>query len=254
MQRGILVRQQRRGWLVPEVSLQAQYGDPIDYSWDDSVPSNVRDEDDRWQVGLVAELRILEGGAKFAELARRRASERSIMQQYSSARDNVDRGLSDAFDAAAADFPNRELQKVAAERSAENLDVLQTKYSRGTSTLTELLDAQNQAVQASLSSAQATYQYLGTIVNLQRQLTWFENVADENQRANFIAELQSFEPEGTEEPAQKPKLHKQEIYLPERTHHVCQKSCSSYRWRSCAMSVIRCWWFDRTLHRVVSRS
>ena len=195
---GILVRQQRRGWLVPSVSLQAQYGDPIDYEWDDT-PEAFRDEEDRWQVGIFAELKLIEGGAKFAELSRRRADQRSIRQQYALARDNVDRQLSDAFDAAAADFPNRELQNIAAERSAENLEVLQTKYSRGTATLTELLDAQNQSVQASLSSAQATYQYLGTIVNLQRRLTWFESVADADQRGEFLNQLQAFEQQAAQE-------------------------------------------------------
>ena len=57
---------------------------------------------------------------------------------------------------------NIELSAVSEQSARESLDLIRTAYSSGSATLVQVLDAQNNLVQAQLAQANATYNYLIT--------------------------------------------------------------------------------------------
>lgn len=68
---------------------------------------------------------------------------------------------------------NIELSKVAEEAARESLYLRQAAYSSGAATLVELLDAQNNYLQAQSASANAGYNYLLTSMVLQRFIGYY---------------------------------------------------------------------------------
>lgn len=78
---------------------------------------------------------------------------------------------------------NIEISGITLEASEESLDLVQTSYSEGAVTIVQLLDAQNNFLQAKLNKTNATYNYLLAIAELERVVGMFIllNTEEDNQ-------------------------------------------------------------------------
>jgi outer membrane protein TolC len=68
---------------------------------------------------------------------------------------------------------NLELSKISEETAKEALDLTQTSYSNGAVNVVQLLDAQNNYLSAQLARANAIYNYLISILELERNLGYY---------------------------------------------------------------------------------
>ena len=87
---------------------------------------------------------------------------------------------------------NIQLSKVFEETAQEALDLTQTSYENGAVNIVQLLDAQNNYLQAQLASASANYNYLQGAMQLERSLGLFFLLQDEIERKAFIQRFLEF--------------------------------------------------------------
>jgi outer membrane protein TolC len=87
---------------------------------------------------------------------------------------------------------NIQLSKVFEDTAKEALDLTQTSYASGAVNIVQLLDAQNNYLQAQLASANASYNYLQSSMQLERSLGLFFLLQNESEREAFMQRFMEF--------------------------------------------------------------
>jgi len=105
---------------------------------------------------------------------------------------NIEKNINDAVLQLINQISNIQLSKVFEDTAKEALDLTQTSYANGAVNIVQLLDAQNNYLQAQLASANATYNYLQRSMQLERSLGLFFLLQDESERTAFIQRFLEF--------------------------------------------------------------
>ena len=105
---------------------------------------------------------------------------------------NIEKNINDAVLQLINQISNIQLSKVFEDTAKEALDLTQTSYANGAVNIVQLLDAQNNYLQAQLASANATYNYLQSSMQLERSLGLFFLLQDESERTAFIQRFLEF--------------------------------------------------------------
>lgn len=172
-----LTAARRRYWL-PELSLEAFGGRNLERG---GAGTNFEDfgiGDDSWGVTIGATLPVFSGGALKSNLNRSRLSLRQLDRQRAAARQRVEAEVRDAMEAAASSWSAIELTADAARAARENLRLITDAYSKGAVSVTDLIDAQNAALAAELSAAEARYLYLEDVIGVMRAAGDFSLLLD----------------------------------------------------------------------------
>ncbi|WP_299228987.1 TolC family protein [uncultured Psychroserpens sp.] len=105
---------------------------------------------------------------------------------------NIEKNINDAVLELINQISNIQLSKVFEDNAKEALDLTQTSYANGAVNIVQLLDAQNNYLQAQLASANATYNYLQGSMQLERSLGLFFLLQDKTEREAFIQRFLEF--------------------------------------------------------------
>jgi outer membrane protein TolC len=105
---------------------------------------------------------------------------------------NIEKNINEAVLQLINQISNIQLSKVFEETAKEALDLTQTSYASGAVNIVQLLDAQNNYVQAQQASANANYNYLQSAMQLERSLGLFFLLQDDNERNAFVKRFQEF--------------------------------------------------------------
>ena len=213
------LRAARRSRYLPDVAFAAEYG--VDAyeggaGSDDSnaaLPGFTPADDENWQVGLQADLPLLSGGRLAANVDKAVANLSQLSQQRLGLREQLRQRMQNALLSSGASQPSIELAQQAATAAQQNLEIVTDAYSRGTVPVFELLDAQNAALSAEQSAANATYDFLSDLIRVQRAYGRFDYFMTANQRAGFFSRLkQSFEQRSLrQEPSSQPSFQHQSL-------------------------------------------
>ncbi len=168
--RDVLARQ--RAFWAPDVSLQAQYTDSIDASG--LGAGTPLDELDDWSVSVNASWPLLDSGARRSQLSRARLQQQQLMTQRLATEQRVEQRIRAAMYAAQASYVNIDLSERAAVSSRQNLELVSDAYRQGTVSIIDLLDAQNQSLQADLAANNAVQDFLIDIMNYDRAIGSFD--------------------------------------------------------------------------------
>ena len=140
-------------------------------------------DDTIWSVSAVASIPLFEGGARFADLAQaqRRLSQSEIERQALAQR--IEQLIRANIHQLGASYANIGLARASAEAARKNLEVVRDAYGRGALTYLNLLDAQNAALVADLTAANAVYDCLIDFMTVQRSVSRFNilRTPEENQ-------------------------------------------------------------------------
>lgn len=116
--------------------------------------------------------------------------------QLEISRDNVklsiEKNINDAVLELVNQVSNIELSRLFEETAKEALDLTQTSYANGAVNIVQLLDAQNNYLQAQLASANASYNYLLSSMLLERSLGLFFLLEEEAEREAFVQRFLEF--------------------------------------------------------------
>ncbi|MEM7611657.1 MAG: TolC family protein, partial [Pseudomonadota bacterium] len=162
----------RRAFWAPDISVQAQYSDNIDASGLGS--GSAFDSVNDWSVSLNATWPLFDAGARRSQLSRAALQERQLSTQISATVQRIEQNIRAFLLSAQASYANIELSEAGAEASRKNLALVSDAYRQGALSIIDLLDAQNQSLQADLSANNAVHDFLLDIVNLQRATASFD--------------------------------------------------------------------------------
>jgi outer membrane protein len=180
------------GRFLPTVGLQGQYnyefsrsGVGTDFIFGD-LPQNY------YTVGLNVSLPIFNQNKQ--NINKQIASIQK--EQLGISKENIElkieKNVNDSVLELINQISNIQLSKVFEDTAKEALDLTQTSYASGAVNIVQLLDAQNNYLQAQQASANATYNYLQSSMQLERSLGLFFLLQDENERDAFIQRFLEF--------------------------------------------------------------
>lgn len=165
----------QRGHYVPDVSVVAQAGRNIDQS---GLGALTDIEKNSWSVGLQASLSFDLNGQRRATSSRKDLEKRQLQLQQQSTAQRILTLTGQALFNVGSSYPSIELSHASADAATESLELVRNAYAKGRVSISELLDAQNNALSARLQAADAEYAFLQDYVGLMRAAGDFKPLLD----------------------------------------------------------------------------
>lgn len=170
----------KRAYWLPDFSVRAQYNDAIEASGRGA--GTAFDHANDWNVSLNANLPLFAGGSRRVDVSRATLQREQLRLQMAASSQRIEQQIRSALHAAQASYVNIDLSERGAEAARKNLELVSDAYRQGTVTIIDLLDAQNQSLQAELSSNNAVHDFLIDIMNLQRASNAFNFLLDPSEK------------------------------------------------------------------------
>ena len=178
---------QRRAYWLPDVSVGGRYTNNLGQSGLGAGPPAGQDLND-WSVGIQATLPLFSGGLKRANVSRASFELRQLESLRASTQERVEEQIRNQLHAAQAAYQQIDLAVSAAEASRKNFSLVSDAYARGTVTVIELLDAQDTSLTASAAAAESLYNFLITIMSVQRAIGGYDYLLTPEERDALAAE------------------------------------------------------------------
>ena len=119
------------------------------------------------------------------DLAKLRIDRQSLLQR-------IEQRIRIELHAAGSSFAGIRLANDAARAARSNLGLVTDAYSQGTADILTLLDAQNQTLVAELQAANAVYNFLVDLMNVQRGVGRFDFFLNPAEQQAFLERLDRY--------------------------------------------------------------
>ena len=174
------------GRFLPTVALQGQYNRTFSRSGAGSTfPQGVTPLDDNYNVGLNVSIPIFNQNLtninRQTAVIQKEQLEINTKNTELAIATNVRNGVLNLVN----ELTNIELSRVSESTAKEALDLTRTSYSSGAVNIVQLLDAQNNHLNAQLASTNATYNYLITSLLLERYIGHYFLLNSEEENNKF---------------------------------------------------------------------
>ena len=156
-----------RSYYLPTISVQGQIQNTF---WRDFGGANVPAADlldFTWNVGLAASYPLFSGGKKAVDVRSSRIQQRQIRLQLDNIKQQLELAVRARALALMSKATNIHFAKVAGNTAQESYELTLDAYRKGQVSLTQLVDAQSAAFAAQEAQANATYQYLIALFELE---------------------------------------------------------------------------------------
>lgn len=130
-------------------------------------------DDTSWQVGVQAGLPLVTGGANKARRTKAQEELFALQTDSRNAREKLGQRTLSALDSATASWSTISLRQQAAEASVRTQELVQDAYARGSASIIDLLDAQNNALTSELAAVTAVYDFLDDWAEVRRSVAGF---------------------------------------------------------------------------------
>ena len=182
IERNILLNGARR--FIPTVAAQAQYNRTFD-QWGVGVPPPEFALNDNYNVGISLSLPIFDQNRRNIDRQTAIIQKQQLALNQENTALEIERNVKNAVLDMVNQIANIELSQVSEESANESLELMQAAYSSGAATLVQLLDAQNNFLQAQLARANASYNYLLSSLLLERYIGYVFLLHDEEENNAF---------------------------------------------------------------------
>ena len=181
----------KRAFYVPTVNLDAQL-QTFKNGGSPSLASEMGPNSVNWTVAVEASLPIFQGGALRARKTRAEIDLDRFTIDREATRLLIDQRIRSSLHQAGASFAGIELSLEAAEAARENLELVRASYSAGVVGIVRVLDAQTQALSAELEAANAVFDHLIDLMEVQRAVGRFDYFRSPDERGELIRRLEVF--------------------------------------------------------------
>ncbi|MDX1389573.1 MAG: TolC family protein, partial [Acidobacteriota bacterium] len=191
----------RRSYWAPDLSLFADLEQRIHRSGAGStvVPGlPVQTDASIWAVSLVASLPLYAGGARKADVRQTTEELAGLRLRRVDVAQRVEQRIRIALYRISSTFPAIELAREAAAASKRNLELVTDSYARGLVSIIDLLDAQNSALVTEEFAANAEYDFLIDLMDLQRATSRFDFFESSAGRDAWFDRLEAYFEENAE--------------------------------------------------------
>jgi outer membrane protein len=179
----------RRSAFVPDLAIVSNGSSALSRAGAGSATVAGAPDDESWSISLQATLPLFTGRKRAAELSQARHELRASEADRAAATDSVEARARIALQRSAGSFPAIALSREAAAAANENLASVTDAYARGAVSVTELIDAQDAALDAGLAAADAKFGFLIDFVGVLRALSEFEVLLDPPSREAWLEEV-----------------------------------------------------------------
>jgi len=186
----------RRALWSPTLAFQ---GNVTNELYDAGKGSGEPFDERNWTLGLNLNFPLFSGGAKLA--ARRGAEEvmEQLLLERKALAERIEQRIRSAAHLTGASFAGIKLSADAAVAANRNLELVKDAYGRGTVDILGLLDAQNAAVLAEEGAANAVYDFLVDLMEVERSIGKFYFRGTQEQRDAWFARLEEYYEDSTGE-------------------------------------------------------
>lgn len=182
---------QKRAYWLPDFSIEGGYGSNISQSGTGAGPISGENLSD-WNVGVQASLPLFSGGLRKANLSRANLELRQLEALRSSIAERVEENIRRQLHFAQAAYARIDLTQAAAIASQKNFDLVADAYARGTVSVIDLLDAQEISLTANAASSDSLYNFLITIMDLQRAVGGYDFLLPPDRRDAIADEIRRY--------------------------------------------------------------
>ena len=177
------------GRFLPTLALQGQYNKNFN-QWGTGVNPNALTEN--YNVGLNLSIPLVDQNRR--NINRQIALIQKDQLDINKSNTNlaIETNVNNAVLAIINEISNIELSTLAEAAAEEALDLTQTSYSNGAVTVVQLIDAQNNYLNASLARFNAVYNYLLSSLRLERFLGYYFLMHTKAENDEFISRFTSF--------------------------------------------------------------
>ncbi len=149
-------------------------------------------DDTLWSVGLNATLPLFTGGARKADRLQAELELARFQLAFDSTAFRVEQRIRSAMELARASRTGIGLSQQAADAAGKNLDLVTEAYARGAVSIIDLLDAQNAALNAAEQAANAVYDFLIDLLEVERAANRIELLGTPETAAAFFNRLEKY--------------------------------------------------------------
>lgn len=182
----------KRAYFLPDLQLVSQGSRAFNRSGAGSVPTPLTPDDDSWSVSIQASLPILTGRRRGAELSQARHSLQASQADRDEVYDGVEASARTVLHRTASSYPSIRLSAQAAAAADENLAMVSDAYARGVVSVTDLIDAQDTALESGLAAADAKYTFLVDFVGVLRATSDFDIMLDAGSREDWYRRIEDW--------------------------------------------------------------
>jgi outer membrane protein TolC len=184
----------RRSYWSPTVALFGDLTNRLSRSGEGSDPASappgtVLPNDTDWNVGVQLSLPLISGGARKADVRRGSETLAALRRARESTREKIELRIRASLFQIAASSPAIDLSAQAADAARRNLDLVRDSYERGVVSILDLLDAQNAALVSDQVAANAVYDFLIDLMEVQRAAVNFDFFLSAEDRMAWFEQL-----------------------------------------------------------------
>ena len=183
----------RRDYWLPSFSVEGDLQQLFSSGGAGERDSSITGLDDTdWQVGVFARLPLFEGGRKSAKLGRNREELLQLQTSRNNSQDRISQIILQSLNDTRASYPSIKLSRDALDAAKNNLQLVTDSYVQGIKSIIDLLDAQNQAVNAELAAANAVYDFLIDLMGLQRSIGTFVTFMPTEMKEEWMSRFKEY--------------------------------------------------------------
>lgn len=149
-------------------------------------------DDTNWSIGLNLSFALFTGGEKAAVRVKAQKELEQLSFQKQAVTDKLEQRIRSALHLAGASFAGINQARKAAEAANKSLQVVQDAYTLGAVSILHLLDAQNQSFNADQAAANATYDFLLDLMEVERAIGRFDFFMGVDERNACHERMQNF--------------------------------------------------------------
>ncbi len=184
------IRLNGTGRILPTLALQGQYNRNID-QWGVGVPETAA-LSDNYNVSLSLSIPIFKQNLQNINKQSAVIQRDQIRINQQNTKLNIARNVNEAVLGIMNQISNIKLSEVAEITAKESLELTQISYSNGAVNIVQLLDAQNNYLQAQLAKANATYNYLINTIQLERYIAYYFLLHTKEENQQFVQKFRNY--------------------------------------------------------------
>lgn len=158
----------KRKHYLPTVSFSATQDHVFSRNGSGSDIAGTDPVDNPWSAGIYLNLPLFEGGSTSVDIKKALVEISRIQKQKSILAQQIENNARIALSEVVVKMVNLESSQQAATYAKQSLELVQDSYAKGTVSVVELADAQNNALTGELSAISSIYEYLISLFKMER--------------------------------------------------------------------------------------
>lgn len=189
-----LLKSRERAFFMPTAGVSGSW----DYTikrWDvspNALTGIIPDVEPGWNLGLGVAFPILQGGQRNINQQQTKLNILQTEGQRADAENQFELRVRATLQQVGAAGYSVQQFKVATQAASDNFDIVQDAYSQGLANVTTLIDAQNAKIQTEIGAANAGYQFMLDLLELERSIGFYFNLATPQERSAFMDRLAQY--------------------------------------------------------------